>query len=72
MNKAIRFRAAITALFGLIGVVLAVTSVYLFRVDSNHSSINALIWLTLLTLFITVGHMVVLITMIRRKHRKGL
>lgn len=71
MDKAIRFRAAITVLFGFIGVALASTTVYLFRVDQNHSSISALMFLTLLSLLFTVGHMASLFMMIRRKQRKG-
>ncbi|MFC7679218.1 hypothetical protein [Paenibacillus sp. GCM10028914] len=69
MDKAIRFRAAITVLFGSIGMALVILTVYIFREDKNHSSINGLMFLTLLSLFFTVGHMAALFTMIRRKQR---
>lgn len=71
MGKAIRLRAAITVLFGSIGLVLAIVTVYIFRVDKSHSSINALIFLTLLSLFFTVGHMTALGMMIKKKRREN-
>lgn len=70
MEKAIRFRAAVTALFGFIGFALAMTTIYIFQLDHNHSSLNALMFLTLLSVLFTVGHMTALIMIIRRK-RKG-
>ena len=70
MEKAIRFRAAVTALFGFISLVLAMTTIYIFQLDNNHGSMNALMLLMLLSLLFTVGHMTALIMLIRRK-RKG-
>ncbi|MGM1050668.1 MAG: hypothetical protein ACQEXX_31810 [Bacillota bacterium] len=72
MEKAIRFRAAITALFGLIGLGLAIVTVYVFRLDENHGSVNVLMLLTLLSLFFTVGHMTALTMMIKKKRRGNL
>ncbi|KKO52619.1 hypothetical protein [Paenibacillus sp. DMB20] len=51
MHKAIRFRAAVALMFGMIGLLSALTSVYLLRVDKNHDGIGAMIFLTLLALF---------------------
>ncbi|WP_106769417.1 hypothetical protein [Paenibacillus faecalis] len=72
MVKAIRFRAAITALFGFIGLVLAFVTVYMFRLDENHGSISALLFLTLISLVFTVGHMIALGMMIKKKRRENL
>lgn len=70
MHKAIRFRAAVALMFGMIGLLSALTSVYLLRVDKNHDGIGAMIFLTLLALFFALGHMSVLMVLIR-KRRKG-
>lgn len=72
MEKAIRFRAAVTALFGFISLALAMTTIYIFQLDNNHGSMNALMLLTLLSLLFTVGHMTALIMLIRRKRKEEL
>ncbi|SMF92496.1 hypothetical protein SAMN05661091_5854 [Paenibacillus uliginis N3/975] len=72
MEKAIRFRAAITALFGLIGLGLAIVTVYVFRLDKNHGSVNVLMLLTLLSVFFMVGHMIALTMLIKKKRRENL
>ncbi|RXT06524.1 hypothetical protein [Ammoniphilus sp. CFH 90114] len=67
MNKTLRIRTRLVALFTIILTVLVCTTFYIFTVNKNNEYISLLMFLTLLFAGLTAGNIMVLLILVRNK-----